>query len=100
MLNLLVVMISPVAMANIGYRTYIIFIVLNCVFVFVLFFFYPETKGVPLEQVDKIFEDGDPITRGATHRRRLEHHDFAQDLQEKQDGRVGHVEDIAKGEQP
>lgn len=100
MFNFLVVMISPVAMANIGYRTYIIFIVLNFVFIFVLFFFYPETKGLPLEQVDRIFEGGDPITRGAMRRRRLEHHDFAQDLQEKQDGRVGHVEDIAKGVQP
>jgi sugar porter (SP) family MFS transporter len=97
MFNFLVVMISPVAMANIGWKTYIIFIVLNFVFIFVIYFFYPETKGLALEQVDKIFEGGDSITRGAMHRRRLDGEDIVRDLQEKQDQEhAGHVEDITK----
>ncbi|KAJ5587125.1 uncharacterized protein N7459_002890 [Penicillium hispanicum] len=96
MFNFLVVMISPVAMANIGWRTYIIFIVLNFVFIFVLWFFYPETKGLALEQVDKIFESGDSITRGAMHHPRLQTSGFGQVLPEKNDPNAGHVEDITR----
>ncbi|KAJ5293774.1 general substrate transporter [Penicillium antarcticum] len=97
MFNFLVVMISPVAMDNIGWRTYTIFIVSNFVFIFLLYVFYPKTKGLALKQVDKIFEGGDPITRGATYRRRLYGEDFVRGLDEKQDqGNAGHVEDIVK----
>lgn len=97
MFNFLVVMIAPVAMHNIGWRTYVIFIVLNFVFIFVLWLFYPETKGLPLEQVDRIFEGGDPITRGAMHRRRLEGPEITLGVSEKPDDmHAGHVEDISK----
>lgn len=63
--NFLVVMISPVAIANIKWRVYILWAVLNFVFIFVVWFFYPETKGLTLEETNRIFEGGDPITRGA-----------------------------------
>lgn len=95
MFNFLVVMISPVAMANIAWRTYIIFAVLNFCFIFVLFFFYPETKGLELEQVDKIFLGGDPITRGAMRRPRLDGHVLTQDFQDKYDqDDSGHIENV------
>jgi hypothetical protein len=100
MFNFLVVMISPVAMANIGWRTYIIFAVLNFVFIFVLFFFYPETKGLELEQVDKIFTGGDPITRGAIGMRRplgAENHQPSQDFLDKSGHDLSkHIEDVGK----
>lgn len=95
MFNFLVVMISPVAMSNIGYRTYIIFAVLNFVFVFVIYFFYPETKGLALEQVDRIFIGGDPITRGAMRRRRITGDDFTPSSEEKPEPNQ-HVEDVKK----
>lgn len=65
MFNFLVVMITPVAIANIGWRTYILWAVLNFVFIFIVYFFYPETKGLTLEETDKIFVGGDPIFGGA-----------------------------------
>lgn len=99
MFNFLVVMISPVAMANIGWRTYIIFAVLNFVFIFVLFFFYPETKGLELEQVDKIFTGGDPITRGAIGMLppRIQDHQPSQNFLDKSGHALSnHVEDVEK----
>ncbi|RMJ20751.1 sugar transporter [Aspergillus sp. HF37] len=53
--NFLVVMITPVAFENIGYRTYIIFAVLNAFMFPVVFFFFPETTHRSLEEMDRIF---------------------------------------------
>ncbi|CAG8059667.1 unnamed protein product [Penicillium salamii] len=54
--NFMVVMITPVAFANIGYKTYVIFAVINaCIFPFV-YFFFPETRYRSLEEMDAIFK--------------------------------------------
>lgn len=53
--NFLVVMITPVAFANIGYQTYIIFAVINAFIFPVTYFFYPETTRRSLEEMDRIF---------------------------------------------
>jgi len=50
-----VVEITPPALKNIGYKTYIIFAVLNIVTATVCFFFYPETSGLSLEHIDMLF---------------------------------------------
>ncbi|KAJ5650871.1 uncharacterized protein N7484_004594 [Penicillium longicatenatum] len=51
----LVVEITPVSIANIGYRTYIYFAVFNFCFLPLIYFFYPETRNLTLEQIDKLF---------------------------------------------
>ncbi|ORY64475.1 general substrate transporter [Pseudomassariella vexata] len=47
---------GPTAIANIGYRYYIIFACLNIVFVPVVYFFYPETANRTLEDLDLYFD--------------------------------------------
>ncbi|KAK7228063.1 hypothetical protein V2G26_000233 [Clonostachys chloroleuca] len=59
----LVVMITPVCTAKIGWRTYIIFAVLNFSFIPLIYFFFPETAGLSLEALDNVF-DHPGITRG------------------------------------
>lgn len=51
----MVVMVTPVAFANIGYQTYIIFAVINAAIVPSVYFFFPETAGRSLEEMDEIF---------------------------------------------
>ncbi|KAL2142357.1 hypothetical protein VTI28DRAFT_1249 [Corynascus sepedonium] len=51
----LVVEITPVSITNIQWRTYIYFSVFNFVFVPLVYFFYPETRNLSLEQIDKLF---------------------------------------------
>lgn len=55
--NFMVVMVTPVAFNNIGWRTYIIFAVLNFAAIPVMYFCYPETRGRSLEEVDLIFRN-------------------------------------------
>lgn len=47
--------ITPPALQNIGYRTYIIFAVFNLVAAFIVYCFYPETSNLNLESVDLLF---------------------------------------------
>lgn len=50
-----VVEITPPALENIGYKTYIIFAVFNIVAAFIVWCFYPETSYLNLESVDLLF---------------------------------------------
>ncbi|CZT43586.1 probable MFS monosaccharide transporter [Rhynchosporium secalis] len=53
--NFMVVMITPVAFSSIGYKTYVIFAVINASIFPVVYFFYPETAYRSLEEMDSIF---------------------------------------------
>ncbi|KAK7754969.1 hypothetical protein SLS62_003053 [Diatrype stigma] len=47
---------TPTGIANIGYRFYIIFAVLNLTFIFIVYFLYPETANRTLEDLDAYFD--------------------------------------------
>ncbi|KAK9319950.1 putative hexose carrier protein [Lipomyces orientalis] len=53
--NYIIVQITLPAVSNIGWKTYIIFAILNALWVPIIFFFFPETKGLQLENVDRLF---------------------------------------------
>lgn len=55
--NFMVVMITPVSFSSIGYKTYIIFAVINAFIFPVVYFFYPETAYRSLEEMDTIFRN-------------------------------------------
>lgn len=56
----LVVEITPISIANIQWRTYVYFSVFNFCFIPLVYFFYPETRNLSLEQIDKLFT-GDKV---------------------------------------
>ncbi|KAH9928044.1 general substrate transporter [Amylocystis lapponica] len=53
--NFMVVMVTGPAFNNISWRTYIVFASLNAFIVPVVYFFFPETAGRSLEDMDVIF---------------------------------------------
>ncbi|KAH6683197.1 general substrate transporter [Halenospora varia] len=53
--NFMVVMITPVSFTSIGYKTYVIFAVINAFIFPCVYFFYPETAYRSLEEIDNIF---------------------------------------------
>lgn len=61
--NYVVVVVTPVGVANIKWRYYIIYCVLNYSFLPILYFFFEETKGLALEEVDELFlrKNGDSL---------------------------------------
>ncbi|EON95871.1 putative lactose permease protein [Phaeoacremonium minimum UCRPA7] len=51
----------PVAMENIGWKTYIVFTVQDCVQALIIWLYIPETKGRTLEELDEIFAAKNPV---------------------------------------
>jgi hypothetical protein len=66
--NYMIVQITPIALNNIGYQTYIIFAVLNSCWVPIIYLFFPETKGLELEDVDRLFAKDDEARQGLGQR--------------------------------
>jgi hypothetical protein len=56
----LVVEITPVSINSIGWKTYVYFGVFNAFFLPLIYFYYPETRGLSLEHIDKLFT-GDKV---------------------------------------
>jgi len=59
--NFLVAEITPVGLASIAWRYYIIYAVCSAAGFVVIYFFYPETKGRSLEQIDLIFRQSKSV---------------------------------------
>ncbi|EAW10860.1 hexose carrier protein [Aspergillus clavatus NRRL 1] len=56
--NFLIVMVTPIMITNISWGTYLFFACINACFLPVIYFFYPETAGRSLEEIDLIFAKG------------------------------------------
>ncbi|KAI0835649.1 general substrate transporter [Hypoxylon sp. FL0890] len=56
--NFLIVMVTPIMIAKIGWGTYLFFAVVNACFLPIIWFFYPETAKRSLEEIDIIFAKG------------------------------------------
>jgi len=48
---------SPTGFANCGWKFYLLFIFCTTAMWFVIYFFYPETTGIPMEEMGKLFGD-------------------------------------------
>lgn len=52
----IVVLVTPIGIRNLGWGFFLIFGFLNATFLPVLWYFYVETKGLSLEQIDLLFD--------------------------------------------
>lgn len=60
-LNFMVVEITPIGIQNLGWRFYIIWVALNAAMVPTMYFFYPETAGRTLEDMDACYRTNPPL---------------------------------------
>ncbi|KAF2717601.1 general substrate transporter [Polychaeton citri CBS 116435] len=59
--NFMVVEITPIGIRNLGWQFYIIWTVFNLSFVPIVYFFFPETAGRTLEDIDRYFRENHNI---------------------------------------
>ncbi|KAF9045772.1 general substrate transporter [Hymenopellis radicata] len=55
--NFTIVMITPVILNRLQWKAYLIFVATNALFVPIIYFFYPETTRLTLEEIDLLFVD-------------------------------------------
>lgn len=55
--NLIFAQFTPIALTRIGFAYFYVFFVFNIIAMLCYWFFYPETKGRTLEQMDEVFGD-------------------------------------------
>ncbi|KIY02247.1 uncharacterized protein Z520_02385 [Fonsecaea multimorphosa CBS 102226] len=58
--NVLNTYVPPVAIANSGWRFYILYVVWDAFGVVIIYFFFVETRGRSLEELDELFESENP----------------------------------------
>lgn len=59
--NLVFAQVSPIALSSIGFRYFYVFFVFNLIAMLCYIFFFPETQGKTLEQMDSLFGDEAPM---------------------------------------
>lgn len=97
--NFFVVMITPVLINRLGWKTYLIFMSLAFSFVPIIYFFYPETSNISLEDIDRIFlKDGETSADASERSSTIADNESADDMRvrHEQTDKVGekHVEDV------
>ncbi|KAF8966121.1 general substrate transporter [Flammula alnicola] len=55
--NYIVVQITPLGIANLGWRFYLIWVVFNAIFVPLIWLVYPETANRHLEDIDRLYRE-------------------------------------------
>ncbi|KAJ6133465.1 hypothetical protein N7471_008680 [Penicillium samsonianum] len=59
--NLVFAQVSPIALSSIGFRYFYVFFVFNLIAMLCYIFFFSETQGKTLEQMDSLFGDEAPM---------------------------------------
>lgn len=90
-----VAMVTPTAIAQIGYQYYIVYAVISFIIPPCVYLFYPETKNRSLEEVDQIFRDSTSITAAVIASRKMpvrNDNDISGALEDKEKESVEEVE--------
>jgi hypothetical protein len=59
--NIIWLQAAPTAFANIGWKFYLCLVIPSFFLALVMWFFYPDTRGKPLEEIAAIFGDDDEV---------------------------------------
>lgn len=61
LMNVMWLQAAPTAFANIGWKFYLVFIIPGTIGGILMYFYFPDTNGLPLEEVAAIFGDADEV---------------------------------------
>lgn len=91
--NTLIGQVTGTAMTNIGYRYYFLFIICNFTNALFFYLFLPETKNLPLEEMNYLFTNAPFLVAG--HDKKRYTAGYAQELERRalEIREKGHVEE-------
>lgn len=76
--------VNAIALDALGWKYYIVFAVILFIFIFVVYFAYPETRGHTLEQMALIFDGDDAVPSQTVVLQKGESHTvYVDDVEEK-----------------
>ncbi len=84
-------MITPVGIATIGYRYYIVYTIICALIPVTVYFMYPETMNRSLEQMDLVFREAPSIWKIVATSRNMPQGEYMSGK------RIAHVIDPVKG---
>ena len=61
--------LPPIAIANTSWRFYILYIIWDAFGVVVIYFFFVETRGRSLEELDDLFEANNPVSASLEYKK-------------------------------
>ncbi|KAJ5820614.1 hypothetical protein N7474_006205 [Penicillium riverlandense] len=98
--NFLVAEVTPTAFTNIGWKYFLVYFALNALFVPIIYFFFPETSGRSLEEIDQIFESSTSIFDAVAVAKKLPKRHLAEYLQEEKGSEIvipeaSHIDEVA-----
>lgn len=64
-INIVWLQVAPIAFRTIGYKFYLVFCIPGFIAATWLWFFFPNTLGLPLEEVARLFGDADELYQAA-----------------------------------
>lgn len=83
---------APTAFAQVGWKYYLVFLILTSINIFIVWWIFPETKGLSLEEIGEVF--GDHVAVQLTQLTMEERELLDQRiLSEKTDGDAIHIDD-------
>ncbi|KPI40804.1 Sugar transporter STL1 [Cyphellophora attinorum] len=78
LVNIMWLQVAPLAFKTIGWKFYLCFIIPAYLFAIIAFFFFPNTRGKPLEEIAAMFGDETEVYNGPLQiAERPDHHDPA-----------------------
>lgn len=86
----MMVSVTPIGIANIGYGMFMLFGAFNLCFIPIVYFLCPETAGVTLEQIDEFYGPGkNPVKESSRIRKEMkEANKMREDELERQEAAV------------
>ncbi|CAO2653519.1 Nn.00g029300.m01.CDS01 [Neocucurbitaria sp. VM-36] len=56
-LAIMIAQVTPIAIEKISWKYFLIFLIMDCIFIMIAYLFYPETKNMSLEHIGEAFGD-------------------------------------------
>lgn len=94
--NFVVSMVTPIAIRTIGWKYYLVYACIGAIIPVVVFFYFPETKGRTLEELDIMFKQGSSV-RSIVRQSRQENAYYEDDYSNEVKAVVEMREDIEGG---